>query len=93
MGIVVAAAGNKHIEKVIGVDVVANPAAACDLKVDLCDGVEIDLPLLIGDGDIDTQLGLPHLLDRHCNFAMRFLRVVENLDAGPAVAIGIACLG
>ena len=92
MGVVIAPPGNEHIEKIIGIDIVANPASSRDLKVNLRYRVEVDLPFLIGDSDIDTELGFPHLLNCYCDFAMGFLCVVKNFNARPSVSIGVPSL-
>ena len=91
-GVVVAAVGYEQVQKVVGVHVIANPAPTRDLEVSLGDRVQIDLPLLVGNGDVDIQLGFPHLLYGNGNLPVRFLGVVNNLQPGPALAIGIACL-
>ena len=93
MGVVVAPIGDKQIEEVIGVHIVANPSAAGDLKIDLRHGIEVDLPLLVGNRDINPQLGLPHLLNGYRNFPVSLVGVVENLEPGPTFAIGIARFG
>ena len=54
--VVVAPAGDVHVEKIIGIDVITDPAAPRHLKIDLGHGIEIHLPFLIGDGDIDVEL-------------------------------------
>ena len=44
---IITAIAEKHIEKVIGVNIVANPTGARDLIITDSLAIEIDLPLLI----------------------------------------------
>ena len=91
--VVVAAARQEQVEEVVRVHVVADPATATDVVVLRRDGIEVHLPFLVGEFDVDVQVLLPHLLQGHGDLAVRLQGVVHDLGAGPALPVRVAGLG
>src|SRR5262245_4436226 len=92
-GLVVAAARDPHVEEGVRVRVVPDPAGARDLVVEARLPGEVDLPLDVGQLDLDPELLLPHLLDRLRDHAVQLVRVVDQLDLREALAVREAGLG
>ena len=86
---VIAAATDKHIQKIIGVHVIANPTGAGNLIVSATHCIQIDFPLLIEKGDINIEVLFPHLLNSHRNFSMPLAGVIENFGGWEALTIGV----
>ena len=91
LGVVVAAAGDPHIQEADGVVVVAQPAVAGNLIVAVLTGVQEGGPLLALQRHCGAQLA-PHLLQRLADLLMGGAFIVQIGDGGQALAVGIAGL-
>lgn len=92
-GLVLATVGQPHVEEGVRVHVIARPAGAANLVVQLPLRIQIHLPLLVQQLGVDAQVFLPHLLDGLGDDAVGFLRVVEQFEGREPLAVGEAGVG
>src|SRR5450830_492282 len=66
-----------HVQERVGVHVVTNPARTRNIVVEVCPVIQIDAPLLALEGAGNTEVLVPHLLDRLGNGFVCIGGVVE----------------
>ena len=93
LSVVVAAAGEPHIQEGHGIVVVGDPAVAGDGVVAVLTGLQEHGPLLVVQRHGHAQLGLPHVLQGLSHGLVGVGGVVQVLDHREALAVGIAGLG
>ena len=90
---IVRAAGDEVVEEGHGVRIVGAPAHLGDLVFDLLDFRVVDLPFGRGDGHVDVEVLLPHLLHGLGQLLDGGAGVDHEGGLGEAFAIGVAGLG
>src|SRR5207247_8965769 len=86
------ALGKERLEERRRVRVVADPTGARHVVVLAYFRVEIDLPFLVEQSRVDSQLPLPHLLDRLGDGLVRLGRVVQDVEWRKTLAARISGL-
>ena len=93
-GAVVLAAGHEHVEEGVRVRVVTDPGRARDLEVEGLLGVQVDLPLLVEELDVQAQVALPAVGDDLGDVLVGLVGVVVDLEGGElGAALAEARLG
>ena len=92
-GLVLLTPRGPHVEERVRIGVVARPAGTADLVVHFTLTIEVHLPFLVLQRDVDVQVFLPHLLDGLGDDAVPLGGVVEEFERGKAFAVRVAGLG
>src|ERR1044071_2294403 len=85
-GLVIAPVGKEHVEKGVGVHVITDPGVAAHLVIQGALIIDVDLPFLVLQFDVDVQIPFPHFLDGLGHGAMTLQRVEHNVERGKAAA-------
>src|SRR6202008_4260749 len=88
-GIIVTVPGSPNGQKRDWIHEIADPPATDHIIVHRILTLEVNLPFLILDTDINVELLLPHLLDRFCDHPMSFVRIDQDIELREPLAMGV----
>ena len=86
-GLIVAAPGDEHVDERFRIHIIRDPGKAADLVIQRSLIVQVHLPFLVFQFDIDVQILLPHLLDGFGYGAVGFHGVIHECQTRKPVAV------